>query len=108
MVNARRQLERLEDRQRAGAARQIRDALALATDEQMARMAYHKERGEWDAAAAVWEEIGVSEQLVALAIDLEADEKTRDRRLRWIVADVLSDPRRTRIRRELERLRGEA
>jgi len=106
MANVEGRLDRLEAN---AAARQLRDALAAATDAEIARVPYLVRSEGLDAGTEQMEAIGFTSELVELAVGPPGVPKeTQQRRCAWICADVLSEPRRSSIRRELTRLRGEA
>jgi len=97
----------LSRREPAAAAAEIRLALEVASDEAIARAALLQRRGKGDEASALLEGLGFTEALAELALGSDADEEILQLRRGRLFGDVLSDPRRSRIKAVYERLRQE-
>lgn len=98
-------LERLEESARTVGVARLRTDLARATDAEIAEAVAAFRRGD-EGSDALFGALGLTEESVTRAVGAvgETDPATLERRMASVFVDVLREPRRGRIRRELERL----
>jgi hypothetical protein len=110
MGNIGSRLYALEEHGRQAAIAELRAVLACATDASLARIVYLCRAGRNEESDALSESLGFTEPLVERAIGGKLDDidpEVLERRFGEIYADLLSEPRRSAIKREMAKLNTE-
>jgi L-amino acid N-acyltransferase YncA len=110
MGNIGSRLYALEEHERQAAVAELHAVLARATDAALARVVYLHRARRNEESNALFESLGFTELLAERAIGGKPDDidpELLERRFREVHADLLSEPRRSAIKREMAKLNME-